>query len=141
MSLTERRDRVMLRFIVAFPMVLHGLAHLGGFFAFWTANRAGFSDRPWLLSKGVTLGSVLGRVLSPLWLLATLGLVGTGVGMVLRQAWWPNVAVGAAALSLAAIVLWWRAVPGGAKAGAVFDVAILVVLLLPWKERIVEWMM
>lgn len=129
----------MIRFIITFPLVLHGLAHLGGFFASWTANRAGFPDHPWILSKEVRLGSGLGRVISPLWLVVMVGLVGTGVGIVLRQAWWPSVGIAAAWVSLTMIVLWWRALPGGAKVAAVANLCIIVTLLLPWKARIVAW--
>jgi hypothetical protein len=128
----------MLRFVVAIPFIVHGLAHLGGLFASWTAGRAGFTDRPWLLSQGVTVGSPVGRAVSPLWLVAGIGLVAAGVGVISRQGWWPTVAVPAAAVSLAVILLWWRAVPVGAKLALVLNLVILLALLLPWKERVID---
>ncbi len=48
----------MLHFIVIAAFILHGLAHASGFMASWTRNSSGFSDRPWVLSTGVTLHSI-----------------------------------------------------------------------------------
>jgi hypothetical protein len=127
----------MMRFLIGFPLIMHGLAHLGGFLASWVADRAGFSDRPWILSQQVQLQTPVGRALSPVWLVALVGLAGSGVGAILRQGWWLGLATAAGGISLAAIVLWWRAVPLGAKLGAALDVMILIVSVLPLGERII----
>ncbi len=127
----------MIRFLIGFPLIMHGLAHLGGFLASWLADRAGFEDRPWLLSQQVRLQTTVGRVLSPFWLMAVIGLVSAGLGAILRQAWWPNLALVGAVISLATILLWWKAVPMGAKLGAAFDVVIITVMILPLGERII----
>ncbi len=68
---------------------------------------------------------------------AALGLVGAGLGLLFGQAWWPTLAIAAAAVSLVAIVPWLTVVPPGAWAGVVFDLVIMVALLPPWSERIV----
>lgn len=120
----------MVRFLVGFPLVMHGLAHLGGFLASWTAGRAGFADRAWLLPGDATPDSSLGKGFSPLWLVAMLGLLGAGLGVILRRPWWPALAMAGAAVSLMTILLWWRAVPLGAKLGAALDVLILIGLAL-----------
>ena len=70
----------MIRFLIGFPLIMHGLAHLGGFLASWLADRAGFEDRPWLLSQQVRLQTTVGRVLSPFWLMAVIGLASAGLG-------------------------------------------------------------
>ncbi len=127
----------MIRFLIGFPLIMHGLAHLGGFLASWLADRAGFEDRPWLLSQQVRLQTTVGRVLSPFWLMAVIGLVSAGLGAILRQAWWPTLALVGAVISLATILLWWKAVPMGAKLGAAFDVVIITVMILPLGERII----
>jgi hypothetical protein len=128
----------MLRFIVAAPFLLHGVAHLSGFLASWTASEAGFSDKPWILSPGITLGSGLGRVFGLLWLVAAIGLVGTALGIALRQSWWPTLAITASVVSLVVIVPWWNTVPPGAKFGAFFDVLTIAALLLPFGAKLVE---
>jgi hypothetical protein len=109
----------MLRVVFTFLLVMHGLAHVTGLLGHWTSGSGAFPDEPWLLSAGVV------------------GLVGTGLGLVFKQAWWPQLAIAAAAVSLFAIVPWLKVVPPGAWAGALLDVLILVALLSPWAERIV----
>lgn len=126
----------MIRIIFAVVFIGHGLAHLGGILASWAKDRAGFADRPWLFSSSVTLQSPVGRVLGLLWMAAVVGLVGTGLGIALGQPWWPSLAAAAATISLAIILLWARAVPPGAWAGAALDLLILLVWLLPLKEQV-----
>jgi hypothetical protein len=128
----------MLRFLIAAPFILHGLAHLSGFLRAWTTAQVGFSDRPWLLSSGITLRSPLGRAFGLLWLIAMMALLGTGFGVLFRQAWWPLLAIVASVISLTVIAPWWNTVPPGARFGALFDLVVILVLLTPWKDRIVE---
>ena len=126
----------MVQLIFAAPLIIHGLAHIGGFRASWTSNLAGFSDRPGVFSQRGTLHSPVGRVFGILWLLATLAFVIAGLGLLFSQPWWPTVALPAAVLSLVVILPWWNTAPLGAKIGAAFDLLVLVVLLTPLKERI-----
>ena len=128
----------MLRVVVIAAFVLHGLAHLSGFFASWTTNTSGFTDRPWILSGNVTLNSGLGRVFGLLWLVVTLCSVGAGIGLALQQPWWPVLAIAQAAVSLIVIVPWWNTVVPGSKVGAAFDVIVMVALFLPWREGLIE---
>jgi hypothetical protein len=107
-----------MRYVIAFLLIMPGLAHLSGFLASWTRRGMGFSDRPWLL--------------------ALLGLTGAGLGPAFAQAWWPALALAGAAFSLAASLPWWNTVVPGAKAGALFDLVILAALLSPWQGRLVE---
>jgi hypothetical protein len=128
---------MLLRIAIAFPLFMHGIAHLGGFLASWVENRAGFEDEPWLYSKSVTLQSPVGRGISTLWLVAMLALVGTALGVIFQQKWWPILAIIGAMISLDNIVTWWRAVPLGAKLGAAFDLLIILAVAFPWRESIV----
>jgi hypothetical protein len=128
----------MMRFVFAAPLIGHGLAHLSGAIASWASNLEGFSDRPWILSSGVTLQSAIGRAFGLLWLAALVGFVGTGLGLVFRQEWWPALAIPAAVISLAAIIPWWKTVPPGAWVGAAFDLLVIIILLLPLKDRILD---
>lgn len=119
------------RVLLAAPLIVHGLAHLSGAAAPFTTRLLGFADQPWVLSTGRTLHSAPARAFSVAWLAAALGLVGAGAGLLTGQAWWPGMALAAAGLSLAVIVIWWKAVPPGAKVGAAFDVLILLTALQP----------
>ena len=128
----------MIQLLFAAPLLIHGLAHIGGFLASWTSNQAGFSDRPWILSSRGTLDSAVGRVFGILWLVAMVAFVIAGLGLLFSQPWWPSVAVPAAVLSLVVILPWWNTVPPGAKVGAAFDLLVLLVLLSPLKQWLLD---
>ena len=128
----------MWKYILAIPLIMHGLANLAGVVAPWTANLSGFMDAPWLFGGGVKFRSLAGRASSLLWLLSTLMLCGAGIGLLLGQTWWVTLAIIGAAASLAVIFLWWKAVPPGARFGAFFDAVLLVALISPLKDQIVS---
>ena len=128
----------MWKYLVAFLLIMHGLAHIAGPLGFWTSGPQAFAEKPWLFSQGITPRSTVGWLFGLLWLVAVVGFVGTGVGLLFGQAWWPTLAVAAAAVSLVAIVPWVRVVPPGAWVGACLDLVILVTLVPAWGSRIVE---
>lgn len=128
----------MWRFIFAFPLFMHGLAHFSGFLASWTSIDAGFPNNPWIISGGVKLRSSLGRIFGLLWLIAMLGLVGSAFGLVFQQAWWPILAIVSSIISLFVIVPWWNSVPPGAKFGALFDLLVIIMLLSPFQQSLIE---
>lgn len=128
----------MTRWLLAAPLILHGIAHISGFISSWTSNLAGFAERPWILSSTVTLRDPLGRAFGLVWLVALGSLVGAGLGLISGQGWWPTLTMIGAVLSLIAIIPWWNTVPPGAKIGAAFNLLIILVLLLPLKSRILE---
>lgn len=105
----------MLRFLIAVPLFLHGMAHISGFLASWTRGDFGYSPRPWLISSGVHLNSGVGRVFGLPWL-----------------------AVTAASLSLIVIIPWWNTVPAGARFGAIFDLLVLAILLSPFQTKLFD---
>lgn len=127
----------MWKFIIAIPLIMHGLANAAGFVEAWFPGARGFSDQPWLLGGAVIMKSAIGRIFGVLWLLTTVGLVAAGAGVFLHAGWWRPVAIAAVALSFLVIVLWWRAVPPGARFGAIFDLAVIIALAGPWSARIV----
>lgn len=128
----------MIRILFAVPLIVHGLAHISGFIASWTSLDVGYADRSWLFSADVTLDSPVGKAFGLLWLAAAVGLAGSGVGLLLRQEWWPTVAVLAAAISLVVIVPWGRTVPPGARVGAAFDMLVILALQTPVRDRLLE---
>jgi hypothetical protein len=128
----------MLKFLAAFLLIMHGLAHVTGPIGLWGSGRQAFADRPWIFSTGVTARSLVGRLWGCLWLLAAFALLGAGLGLLFDQAWWPLLAVVGAGISLVAIGPWLKVVPPGAWAGALFDLLILVALLSRQSGHIVE---
>jgi hypothetical protein len=128
----------MLKYLFAFLLIMHGLAHITGLLGHWTSGSGAFSDEPWLLSAGITARGAVGRAFGLLWAVALVALVGTGLALLFGQDWWPQFAIAAAAVSLVAIVPWVKVVPPGAWGGALLDVLILLALLSPWAKRFVE---
>jgi hypothetical protein len=126
----------MWRYAVGVLLIGHGLANMAGAMAPWTKSTQGFSDRPWIFSRGITLRSTVGRLFSLAWLLSTIGLVAGGVGLLTGQVWWWTAALIGALASLVAIVPWWRTVPPGARAAAVIDVILYGFLLSPVSSQI-----
>jgi hypothetical protein len=131
-----------MKYAIAFLLITHGLAHATGILGAWASGEQGFQDEAWIFSRGITAHSVVGQVWSLLWLVALIGFMGAGLGLLFGSGaestpWWPALAITAAAVSLVAIVPWVRVVPPGAWAGALFDLLILVALLPPWSDQIV----
>ncbi len=121
----------MLIYILAIPLIAHGLANLAGVFAPWSKGLAGFADAAWAFSGGVTYASWAGRSFSPIWLASSACLLAAGVGLLQRQSFWPLLAILGCGLSALAILPWWRAVPPGARFGAIFDLVMILVLVSP----------
>jgi hypothetical protein len=129
----------MLRLILGLVLIAHGLGHSMGFLASWTTVPSGLTTGHWLLSSDITMNSTVGRVFGLIWTLALVSTVGAGVGLLLEQDWWQQVAVASAILSLFAILPWLNLMPFFSAMGAVLiDVMVLVLLLTPWGEQIVE---
>ena len=128
----------MWKFVFAFPLIMHGLANLAGFFeAFGRAPR-GFNDQPWIFSPDVKLQSAIGRLFGILWLISTICLIGAGVGLIFHQSWWALAAISAAVCSLLAILPWWNTVVPGARLAAFFDLVVIVILLSPLRLPIYQ---
>ena len=129
----------MLRYLLAAPFLIHGLAHLSGFLTSWTGAETGFSNQPWIFTSQVSLKSGPGRVFGLLWLAAAAGFTATAYGLAFRGELWILTALPAAAASLLAILPWLRTVPPGAWVGAVFDLIVIVVLYTPLQDRLLSW--
>ena len=128
----------MLKFLLAIPLIMHGLANLAGVVAPWTSSLNGFQDGSWLFNGEVKLRSLAGRASGLLWLLSTLMLCGAGIGVIIGESWWVSLAMIGAAASMLVIFLWWKAVPPGARFGAFFDAVLLVALSSPLREQILS---
>jgi hypothetical protein len=129
----------MLRLILAVPLIAHGLAHISGFIASWTNNDSGYGRSPWVFSSGIGLQSPVGRLFGILWLCAAFVLTVSGVGLTMDSAWWQLLAVTGSIISLVVILPWWNTVPSGAKLGALFDLLILILLLTPLGNTVLDF--
>jgi hypothetical protein len=127
----------MLRIIVIVFVVLHGLVHLlyvgqsGRLFELQPGLV--WPDGSWAFSR--LLGDEAARVVAgACCMLAAIGFVAGGMGLLARQAWWRPVVVGAAAFSAATLLLLWdgqmqRLDDQGAIA-ILINLAILAALLI-----------
>ena len=127
----------MLIIILGIFCILHGLVHL----LYAGQSRRLFELRPgmvwpdgsWLFSK--LLGAETIRWLASILLvLAALGFMAGGLGLLIRQDWWRPVTVGAAVVSAAIFLLFWdgrvQALDDKGGVGLLINVAILVVVLI-----------
>jgi hypothetical protein len=104
-------------------IVLHGLIHLmGGLNELGLAKIEGLNNVPTLVS----LSGLLKTLLGSLWFLAVFLFLLAGFGLLIGQAWWKMVALGAAILSQILIVIWWPA----AKVGTIANILVVIALLL-----------
>lgn len=115
----------MWRWLVAAVLIVHGLVHLIGFVVPWRlATLADFPYRTTVFS-GMEVGSAAVRTVGVLWLLAAVGFVVAGAGLLTGASWWTAGTVAAAGLSVVLAALWAQQ----AFAGLVIDAALLAGLL------------
>jgi len=132
---------MMWRYIIAVVLLAHGIGHIIPFMAAWTPriSKVGFSDASWIFSGGVRVESLIGQVFALLGLVALIGFGASALGLVTNQAWWPTMTIVAAVISIVTIVPWINAWPTESMIGALFvDVAVLVALLPPWSQQVVQ---
>ncbi len=132
----------MLRIIFGVFIMLHGLVHLlyFGQSARYFELQPGLAwpDGSWSFSA--LLGDERTRLLaSASCVLAAIGFVAGGVGILARQAWWRPPAVGAAAFSAVMLIFLWdgqmQRLHDKGAIGVLINVAILVaVLILRWPD-------
>jgi hypothetical protein len=115
----------LLLYLGALVVALHGLIHLLGFVAYWPlATIPSLPYRTALFGGRVDVGAPGVRLFAVLWLLAAVGFVGAGVGLVRGTDWWLGVMLAVALLSAVLTGLDWRR----ARVGLAVDAVILVVL-------------
>jgi hypothetical protein len=130
----------MLRLIISVFIVLHGLVHLLYFGQsqrlFELQPGMAWPDGSWAFSR--LLGGEGTRLLASIaCVLAAIGFVAGGAGMLLRQAWWRPVLVSAAAFSAVVYILFWdgkmHRLDNQGGIALLINLAILVsVLLFRW---------
>ncbi len=128
----------MLQFVFGVFVVLHGLVHLLYFGQsarrFELQPGMVWPDGSWVFSKLLEDGST--RMLASIaCVVAAVGFVAGGAGVLISVAWWRPVIVAAAAFSSIAFLLFWdgklRRLPDQGAIAILIDVAILVGVLVP----------
>ncbi|MDQ6604749.1 MAG: ABC transporter permease [Chloroflexota bacterium] len=113
--------------VASVALALHGAIHLMGFVVDWRlAQLQTLPYRTTALGDHLDLGTAGIRSVGLLWLLAALGFIAVGVGLVRQGRPWRVPIAAVAILSLILCILTW---PDSAS-GAVIDVAILAALLV-----------
>ena len=130
----------MVRIIFGIFIVLHGLVHLlyvgQSQRAFELQPGLTWPDGAWAFSRIV--GDEASRKLaSVLLVLATIGFIAGGVGILAGQAWWRSPVVGSAVLSAVLYILLWNGqvqrLDDQGAFGILINVAILIaVLIVRW---------
>lgn len=129
----------MIRWLIAIAMLMHGVGHIMFFLESFTGSPMGFSSEPWLLPGAFTVTSPVGKAFALLWLLAMLGFMAAAIGLLLRQTWWPALAVGAAVISLVVLLPWWNVIASSSRVWVLLaDLVIIVAFGLPWKDQVIE---
>lgn len=96
----------MLAYMIAIPLIVHGIVHLSGVLAPWTVQMQGYSNASWVLSRRAALCSSVGQLYGLVWLAASASLVVAGLALLLHRAEWSTLAAFGSVTSLAAIVTW-----------------------------------
>ncbi len=129
----------MWQYVAALMLIGHGIGHLTGILAAWTSINPGFVRKPWIFPGNQVIDSSVGKAWSGLWLISTVLFVASGIAVLMSEDSWRFLAIAGSAVSIAAMGPWWNAIMAGAKAGILLDVAILLVLLLPWGDGITDF--
>jgi hypothetical protein len=125
-DVAQRPSHRIWLFVVGVALALHGAIHLMGFVVDWRlAQLQTLPYRTTAFNGHLDLGTAGIRTIGLLWLIAALGFITVGVGIVWQGKPWPIPIATISVLSLIPCILTW---PDSAF-GAVIDVAILAALL------------
>lgn len=129
----------MIRWLIIIAMLMHGVGHITFFLEAFETSPMGFSAEPWLLPGAFAVTSAVGKAFGLLWLLAMLGFVAAAIGLLLRQPWWPSLAVASAVISLVVLLPWWNAIAPSSRVWVLLaDVVVIAAFGLPWKNQVIE---
>lgn len=112
---------------LVFLLVVHGLIHLMGLWAYWPLGT--LRELPYkttLLGGRIDVGATGMRMVSLLWLTAAIGFVAAAAGLTMGTSWWQPLLIATACLSLVIAVLDWQV----AYRGALIDLSILALIYL-----------
>lgn len=116
-----------MRFLVAFLLLAHGIAHMVGFAAAWKLGN--FPELPYkttLLAGSVDIGDSGIRLMGIAWVAVAAAFAAAAIGLALRQPWWSPAAWWTIGFSIAICVLNWPE----ARIGLAFNGFLVVLLFL-----------
>ncbi|MCP4167002.1 MAG: ABC transporter permease [Chloroflexi bacterium] len=117
----------MLHILVGVFFILHGLIHLIGFVVNWQIITTDeFPYATTLLAGRIDVGDGGIRVVGLLWLLAAVGFVIAGYGLITLAPWWLALTAGVTLFSSVMCILGWPQ----AQFGLYINLLILVLLFL-----------
>ncbi len=117
-----------MRYLVAFLLLGHAIAHLPGFLVGW--QLASFPELPFrttVIANLVDIGTIGARVVATSWMIVSLMLVAMAAAIGLRPSGWPSALPLVLALSAVLCVLGWPEARIGLVVNAVFAVGVLAV--------------
>jgi len=126
-----------MRIIFGIFFILHGLVHLlyYGHSARFYELKPGMSwpDGAWVFTK--ILGDEVSRKLADILLiLAAVGFIAGGIGILITQGWWRPLIIGTAAFSTLIFIVLWNGrlqnLDGQGGVGILINAAILILVLL-----------
>ena len=112
-----------MRFVAAFILLAHGLAHITGFVAPWRLSKK-FPYKTTIFAGHLDIGRFGARVVGGLWLLMAINFALVAWAAKEGAAWWPLGALEAAVGSLLLCLVEWPE----ASIGVAVDVALIVVI-------------
>lgn len=127
----------MIKILFGIFVILHGLVHL----LYFRQSTRRFELQPgmvwpdgsWAFSRFMSTEAVR-NVAGILLILAAIGLVAGGIGILLGQGWWRNVTIGSAVFSAVTFILLWdgvaKALPEKGGVAILINLAILAALLV-----------
>lgn len=128
----------LLRILIALALLLHGLSHIIWFLAAWTPYKLGIEDGPWVLPGGVTLTSLVGRIIGLIALVAMVLLMLGGIALLAEQEWWRGAARMGVFLSFAVVLPWWPRIPHHIGLQAIIvDIVLMFIIALPLSLEII----
>ena len=116
-----------MRFVLAFLLVAHAVAHLVGFISSWKlATLAELPYKTTILSGRVDVGDAGIRMMGLLWLLAALAFLVAAFAMVTETGWAVRFTLAAAMASLILCVVGWP----DARIGVAVNVGLALLLVI-----------
>jgi len=126
-----------MRIIFGIFFILHGLVHLlyYGHSARFYELKPGMSwpDGAWVFTK-ILGDEVSGKLADILLILAAVGFIAGGIGILIAQGWWRPLIIGTAAFSTLIFIVLWNGrlqnLDGQGGVGILINAAILILVLL-----------
>lgn len=116
-----------MRFVLAFLLVAHGVAHLVGFVSSWKlATLEGLPYKTTILAGRVDVGDAGIRVVGVLWLLAALAFLLAAAAVAMEAGWAVRFTVATAIASLALCLVGWP----DARIGVAVNGGLLLLLAI-----------